>query len=180
MNKKDAIIWIDLEMTGLNPKHDVIVEIASIVTDSQLNIVAQGPSLIIHQPEERLKNMSQWVYEQHTKSGLLDQVRASNISQQEAQESTLTFLRKWCEPGVCPLAGNSVWADRAFLQAYMPALVDFFHYRMIDVSSFKEMIARWYPGNKNAVFEKKDKHRALEDIEESIAELRHYKTHFFI
>jgi len=180
MKKENRLIWIDLEMTGLDTNHDVILEIASIVTDNQLNIVAEGPVLVIHQSEERLKSMNEWVLEQHTKSGLLDQVRTSEITIKDAQEITLTFLREWCEPEVCPLAGNSVWNDRAFLQEYMPDIASFFHYRMIDVSSFKEMVLRWYSDNPKAKFEKKDEHRALDDIKESIAELRYYRQHFFV
>ncbi len=180
MNKKENLIWIDLEMTGLDTSRHVILEIASLVTDSQLTILAEGPSLVVHQPEENLQNMHPWVLDQHTKSGLLDRVRASKISVAEAQEQTLVFLREYCEPDTSPLCGNSVWNDRAFLQVFMPEVARFLHYRMIDVTSFKEVVARWYPNDPQRTYQKADKHRALDDIRESVAELRHYRKHFFI
>ncbi|PKN03814.1 oligoribonuclease [Candidatus Dependentiae bacterium HGW-Dependentiae-1] len=180
MNKKENLIWIDLEMTGLDTTRHVILEIASLVTDSQLAILAEGPSLVIHQPEENLQNMHPWVLDQHTKSGLLDRVRASTVSLVDAQEQTLTFLRHYCESNSSPLCGNSVWNDRAFLQVYMPPVASFLHYRMIDVTSFKEMVARWYPHNPLREYKKEDKHRALDDIRESVAELCHYRKNFFI
>ncbi len=180
MNKRENLIWIDLEMTGLDPVKHVILEIASLVTDGQLNILAEGPSLVIYQPEENLTNMHQWVLEQHTKSGLLDRVRASTITLEQAQEQTLAFLREYCEPDTSPLCGNSVWNDRAFLQVYMPKIAKFLYYRMIDVTAFKEIIMRWYPDSPHKEYKKEDKHRALEDIRESVAELRHFRKYFFI
>jgi oligoribonuclease len=180
MNKKENLIWIDLEMTGLNTAHDVILEIASLVTDGQLNILAEGPSLVIHQPEEKLIGMHPWVLEHHTKSGLLDEVRASTITVTQAQEETLAFLQTHCEPETSPLCGNSVWNDRAFLQVFMPHVTRFLHYRMVDVTSFKEVVARWYPDSSDKEYKKADRHRALYDIRESVAELRHYRNYFFV
>lgn len=180
MNRRNRLAWIDLEMTGLDPHQDVILEIATIITDGNLSLCAHGPSLVIHQPEERLAGLDSWVNRQHTQSGLLEQVRNSSISVQEAEEKTMVFLREWCEPRTALLAGNSVWNDRMFLSAYMPSIVDFLHYRLVDVSSFKAMLSRWYPDKPQVSFKKKERHRALEDIEESIAELRYYREHFFV
>jgi oligoribonuclease len=180
MNKKENLIWIDLEMTGLDPAQHVPLEIASLVTDGQLNILAEGPALAIYQPEENLTNMHTWVLEQHTKSGLLERVRASTVTLEQAQEQTLFFLREFCEPDTSPLCGNSIWNDRAFLQTYMPKIAKFLYYRMIDVTSFKEVVARWYPDSPHKEYKKEDKHRALDDIRESVAELRHFRKYFFI
>lgn len=178
--KKDNLVWIDLEMTGLSPEKDHILEIASLVTDSQLNIVAQGPSLIINQPEHILLNMSDWSLKQHTKTGLIDAVRGSSVTIEQAEQETLNFLSAYCVEHGCPLCGNSVWQDRAFLRVAMPRLNDFLHYRIIDVTTIKELVRRWYPKNVNADFKKQDSHRALDDIKGSVAELVHYREHFFI
>lgn len=180
MKKENNLIWIDLEMTGLNSNRDLILEIASIVTDANLTIIAEGPSLVISQPKTIFEMMDEWVTEQHTKTGLLEKVSRSTISIEQAEQETLTFLKKYCISEVSPLCGNSVWKDRAFLQQFMPELDSFFHYRLVDVSSFKEMVVRWYPNNPQAKFKKKDTHRALDDIKESIDELRHYKKYFFV
>lgn len=180
MHIKDSLVWIDLEMTGLNPVYDVILEIASIITDKDLNIIDQGPSLIIHQPDTILSQMDPWAKNQHSQSGLLKQVRASNIKIHKAEQQTLDFIKDYCPPATAPLCGNSVWQDRIFLYHYMPELLSYLHYRIIDVTSFKEVIKRWYPQNPHIFFEKKDTHRALQDIHESIAELKQYKTYFFI
>jgi len=180
MNKKDNLVWIDLEMTGLNPAHNVILEIASIVTDKDLNILAKGPSLVIHQPDDAISSMDEWAKNQHAKSGLLEQVCSSTITTKQAEEQTLDFIKSYCLPETAPLCGNSVWQDRIFLYTYMPTLLSYLHYRIVDVTSFKEIITRWYPHNPHAFFEKKDTHRALEDINESIAELKQYKTYFFV
>ena len=180
MDRTKNLIWIDLEMTGLRPEQHAILEIASIITDSQLNIIENGPDLIIHQPEEELKKMDSWVSQTHVKSGLIDAVRASTVSEKEAEEQTLAFFKKHCDPDTALLAGNSVWQDRNFLYKYMPSLVDYCYYRVLDVTAIKEVVARWYPDSPYAEFEKKDMHRALGDIKESIEELRHLRKHFFV
>lgn len=177
--KEQNLIWIDLEMTGLCPENDYILEIASLVTDSQLNIVASGPSFIIHYPEIYLTQMSEWVRSTHTKSGLLDAVRASQTLLDAAEQETLNFLHQYCVPAKSPLCGNSIWQDRSFLRFHMPKLHDFFNYRSIDVSSFKEVIKRWYCDDPQSIYKKKDSHRALDDIIESIEELNYYREKFF-
>lgn len=178
MSKEQHLIWIDLEMTGLEPERDVILEIAAVITDSELNIVAKGPSLIIH--HDVLPSMSEWVINQHTKTGLLSAVKDSSISLKEAQAQVLAFLQTYCQPGVSPLCGNSVWQDRAFMRCHMPAIVAFLHYRTIDVTSFKEVIIRWYANNPKAEFKKQERHRAMDDILESIEQLKYYRQHFFV
>lgn len=181
INQKDQnLVWIDLEMTGLCAERDHILEIASIVTDSQLNIIAQGPSIIIHYPENSLQGMSEWVRTTHTKSGLLEAVRESSITLEAAEQETLNFLRQHCVPEKSPLCGNSIWQDRSFLRLHMPLVHGFLNYRMIDVSSFKEIIKRWYAEDPQAKYKKKDAHRALDDIIESIEELKYYRSKFFI
>jgi oligoribonuclease len=177
MNKETNLIWIDLEMTGLMPEKDVIIEIATIVTDAQLHIIAQGPSLAIHQNDEILSNMDQWNTEHHTSSGLLKRVRESNISYKQAEAQTLEFLTKYVNKGASPMCGNTICQDRRFLYNYMPTLEQFFHYRHIDVSTLKELVVRWKP-NAKMVFEKDSAHLALTDIQDSIDELRHYKNTF--
>ena len=178
MSKEKNLVWIDLEMTGLNPDNDVILEIATIVTDSQLNEIAQGPSLVIYQPDAALQTMDEWVFQQHTQSGLVQHVQESKISIVDAQKQTVDFLALYCTPGTAPLCGNSVWQDKAFLRRYMPELNKFFHYRIIDVSTLKELAVRWYP--QIPEINKKDAHRALDDIRESIEELRYYRQHIFV
>jgi len=180
MNFVSNFVWIDLEMTGLNPDHDVILEIACVITDSQLAVIKEGPLFVIYQPDEKLNQMNTWSQEQHTLSGLVQEVQRSTISINQAEEQVLNFLRNYCEPGTALLAGNSVWQDRIFMRRYMPKIVDFLYYRLIDVTTIKELINRWYPNNKQVEFLKKDTHRALEDIYESIAELKHYKKYFFV
>jgi len=180
MDKKTNLVWIDLEMTGLNPEKHVILEIASLVTTKDLDIVAQGPSLVIQQPAKALEQIDEWPYEQHTKTGLLEAVKNSTTTLENAAEQTLAFIKQYCEEGISPLCGNSVWQDRAFLRRYMPSILNFLHYRIIDVTSVKELVLRWYTDNPLAEFEKQDTHRALEDILESIEELRHYQNNFFV
>lgn len=173
----ENLIWIDLEMTGLNPEVDVIIEIATIVTDKNLNILAQGPVLAIHQPDEILDAMDDWCKEHHGNSGLTARVQNSQISLQEAEKQTLEFVKEWVDEKQSPLCGNSIWQDRRFLTKYMPTLEAFFHYRCVDVSTFKELAARWCPQIKEGL-NKESTHLALDDIIESIEELRYYREHF--
>jgi oligoribonuclease len=180
MAKKEFLIWMDLEMTGLNPEIDTILEIATIITDNNLNTLATGPSLIIHQPESSLALMDNWVRTQHTKTGLVDAVQKSSITVHDAAEQTLEFIKDHCELRAGILAGNSIWQDRNFLVKYMPQITNYLHYRLVDVSSIKDVIQRWYPTSPYVRFKKPDNHRALEDVQESIKELAHYKTHFFV
>ena len=177
MQNPQNLIWIDLEMTGLEPDTDVIIEMATIVTDAQLNVLAEGPALVIHQSDEVLANMNPWCIEQHGKSGLTQRVRDSRLSEAEAEQLTLDFLAQWVPAGASPMCGNSIGQDRRFLNRYMPKLEAFFHYRNIDVSTLKELAARWAPQVKDA-FKKESSHLALDDIRDSIAELRHYREHF--
>lgn len=178
--KNGPLVWIDLEMTGLDISKDVILEIASIITDGNLNIVAQGPLYVIHQSERHLTGMNEWCQKQHTQSGLVDAVRQSTTSLEHAYAKTVHFIRTHCEPQTGVLCGNSVWQDRIFLAKYMPEIVDYLNYRIIDVSSFKDAIGRWYPADKHTTFKKGDTHRAHDDIKESIAELKHYRKYFFV
>ena len=172
------LVWIDLEMTGLDVKKDVIVEIASVITDTQLNIIATGPNIIIHQPSEKLENLDPWVEKTHSKSGLLDKISSSKVSMNEAEEQTMAFLERYTSDKESPLCGNSIGTDRAFLQAQMPTIANFVHYRNLDVSSIKLLHTYWQP--QASIFEKKNNHRALDDIIESINELKYYKEHFFL
>ncbi len=172
------LAWIDLEMTGLEPTRHVIVEIASIVTDDDLMIVAEGPDLVIHATEAELAEMDPHVVEMHTSSGLLEQIRSSTLSLEEAEEATLAFLRQHLgTEDRIPLAGNSIGTDRRFLAAQMPKVEDFLHYRCVDVSTLKELARRWNPKVAKTAPNKKGAHRALDDIRESIEELRHYRDH---
>ena len=173
----DRLIWIDLEMTGLDPEENVIIEIATIVTDSDLNIIAEGPNLAIFQPEEELEKMDEWNVTHHTANGLIEAVRESEVSNATAEVRTLEFLREYCEEGKSLLCGNTIGQDRRFLRAHMPELQEFCHYRSIDVSSVKEISNRWYPKQKG--FHKPSGHRALDDIKGSIAELAHYRESIF-
>lgn len=171
------LIWIDLEMTGLNPDIDRIIEIATIITDKELNILAQGPVFAVHQSDETLAAMDDWNQKHHGESGLIDRVKASTISEAEAERQTIEFLKQWVPENTSPMCGNTIGQDRRFLVRYMPALEAFFHYRSIDVSTLKELAARWRPELKDG-FKKQTKHQALEDIIESIEELRYYREHF--
>lgn len=179
MSKNNLLVWVDLEMTGLNPDKDAIIEIAVMVTDNDLNMLAQGPDLVIHQPDDLLATMDSWVAKQHALTGLTEQVRASTTSLAVAEQQVLAFLQQQVQKGKAPLCGNSIYVDRSFLRHSMPLVDQYLHYRVIDVSSVKELVTRWYPNDKNAFFEKKKVHRALEDIKESIAELAHYRACFF-
>ena len=171
------LVWIDLEMTGLDPEENHIIEIATIITDSELNIIDQGPVYAIYQKEEILNKMDKWNTEHHTKTGLLKRVRNSKFDEKTAEENTIEFLEKYVKKGISPLCGNTIYQDRAFLKKYMKKLESYFHYRIIDVSSIKELILRWYPDL--PVFKKENTHEALKDILESIEELKYYKENIF-
>jgi len=173
-------MWMDLEMTGLDPGKDVIVEIATLVTDDELNIVAEGPDLVVHQPESALAIMEPVVVEMHTKSGLLDPIRASATTLEEAGARTLAFIKEHApEPATVPLCGNSIGTDRRFLAAHLPEVEDYLHYRSVDVSTVKELARRWFPAASAEAPKKAGGHRALDDIRESVAELRHYRSTIF-
>ncbi len=171
------LIWIDLEMTGLDPNHDRIIEIATVVTDSDLNILAEGPSMAIHQAETLLEGMDEWNTTHHGNSGLTERVRKSTVSESQAEKATLDFLSKWVPQGASPMCGNSIGQDRRFLVRYMPELAAFFHYRNLDVSTLKELAKRWSPKLLEGV-SKQSKHLALDDVYDSISELRFYRKHF--
>jgi len=177
MDKKTNLIWVDLEMTGLNPDTDRIIEIATLVTDKDLNIIAEGPNLVVHQSDAALNAMDEWCTQHHGESGLTQKVKDSTLSEAEAEQQTLDFLKEWVEPGQSPLCGNSIWQDRRFLIRYMPSLDEFCHYRNIDVSTLKELARRWRPDVLEGV-QKQGSHRALDDIKESIGELKHYRAEF--
>ncbi|MCR3755162.1 MAG: oligoribonuclease [Candidatus Westeberhardia cardiocondylae] len=171
------LIWIDLEMTGLNPDHDRIIEIATLVTDMHLNILSEGPVLAIHQSSERLAMMDKWNTKIHTASGLIDKVRSSDINEELAVIKTLSFLSNWVPFGKSPICGNTIAQDRRFLFRYMPSLEAYFHYHYLDVSSIKELVRRWKPEILLG-FKKKNTHRALSDIRESVEEMLYYRDHF--
>jgi oligoribonuclease len=173
------LVWIDCEMTGLDPDHDRLLEIATIVTNYDLEIVAQGPVLAIRQSEARLAAMDAWNRRTHKKSGLLDRVREEGVSVDEAEKQTLNFIRRYCYAHTAPLCGNSIGQDKRFIARYMPKLDAFLHYRVLDVSSIKLVVSEWYDGRYTSP-KKKELHRALDDIEESIAELRWYREHVFV
>ncbi|HZX53140.1 MAG TPA: oligoribonuclease [Ilumatobacteraceae bacterium] len=174
------LVWMDLEMTGLDSTRDVIVEIATIVTDDELNIVEEGPDLVIHQSDEALAAMDPFVHEMHTRSGLLEAIKTSTVSLEEAGERTLAFIKQHVPlPNSVPLCGNSIGMDRRFLAAYLPEIENWLHYRSIDVSSVKELVRRWYPQVKNDLPKKTGTHRALDDIRASITELKFYRDRAF-
>lgn len=173
------LIWLDLEMTGLDPARDVVIEVASLVTDSDLNVLAEGPVVAVHQPEEALAAMDDWCLRTHGASGLLERVRASTVDMEQAERLTLDFLRGWTVEGASPLCGNSISHDRRFVRRYMPAFEKWLHYRIIDVSSVKELVRRWYPEALHSPA-KKGHHLALDDIRESVDELRWYRSKVFV
>lgn len=178
MDTPGVLVWIDMEMTGLDPDVDAILEIASLVTDNDLTVLAEGPVLAIHQAEQLLAGMDAWNVEHHTASGLVERVRRSPVSVTEAQALTLGFVQRYAEKHAAPLCGNTVWQDRRFLKRYMPTLEDWLHYRIVDVSTVKELARRWKPELVER-FKKRNTHRALDDIRESVAELKYYRDVFF-
>ena len=175
------LVWMDLEMTGLDPNRHVIVEIATIITDDELQIIAEGPDLVVHQASELLVDLDPVVMAMHTKSGLFDEIAASTISLEEAGDATLAFIKEHVpDVRTVPLCGNSIGTDRRFLVKYLPEIEDHLHYRSVDVSTIKELAKRWYPATMAAVVRKGTAHRALDDIRESIEELRFYREHVFL
>ena len=177
-DESQRLIWIDLEMTGLDTQRDEIIEIATIVTDPQLEILAEGPVLAVHQPDEILASMDEWNTRQHGQSGLLRRVREEGVGCAEAEQHTLEFLRGWVPAGKSPMCGNSICQDRRFLARLMPDLESYFHYRNLDVSTVKELVRRWAPAVLDGLT-KSSEHLALDDIRDSIAELRYYREHAF-
>lgn len=175
----NALIWIDLEMTGLDTNNDRIIEVATIITDAELNIVAEGPVLAVHQGDEILDGMDEWNTKTHAKTGLTERVRASTLDEAEAERQTIAFLQQYVPKNKSPMCGNSICQDRRFLARSMPELEAYFHYRNLDVSSLKEMAARWKPEILPG-FSKKNTHKALDDIRESIEELQYYREHFIV
>ncbi len=179
MDERDQrMVWIDLEMTGLDIEKESIIEIATIVTDGELNILAYGPNLAVTVSEELIQGMDEWNTTHHHRSGLVDRIRSEGVSIGNAQEQTLEFLKKWVNPNTAPLCGNSVWNDRRFLDKEMPDVADYLHYRMVDVSTVKEISRRWYPNVEK--YPKKLSHLALDDIIESIEELAYFRQKVFI
>ena len=174
----ENLIWIDLEMTGLDPDRDLIIEIATVVTDKNLHILAQGPVFAVHQSDVALAAMDEWNQKHHGESGLIERVRTSTIDAAEAEARCIEFLQEWLSPGTSPMCGNSIGQDRRFLYRYMPKLEAFFHYRNLDVSTLKELARRWAPHLVDG-FKKKSSHQALDDVIESIEELRYYREHLF-
>ncbi len=175
--KRSHLVWIDLEMTGLNPNHDRIIEIATVVTDSNLNILDEGPVFAISQPQALLDGMDDWNQKQHGHSGLIKRVQDSVVTEAFAEQETIRFLKQYVKKGQSPMCGNSIWQDRRFLGKYMPDLEQFFHYRLLDVSTLKELAKRWKPKVYNAL-DKNSRHLALDDIKDSINELIHYRKYF--
>ena len=174
------LAWMDLEMTGLDPDRDVIVEVATIITDDELNIVAEGPDIVVHRDASELASMGDFVRDMHTKSGLLASIMASSVTSHEARDATLAFLKEHIkDERTVPLCGNSIGTDRRFLAKHWPQVEDFLHYRSVDVSTLKELARRWYPDALQSAPEKATTHRALDDIRESIEELKFYRTTLF-
>lgn len=174
---KNNLIWIDLEMTGLDTNTDAIIEIATLVTNANLEVVAEGPIVAIHQADDLLEGMDEWNTRQHGKSGLTERVKNSTLTTADAEQQTLAFLKKYVPAGVSPMCGNSICQDRRFMARLMPELEAFFHYRNLDVSSLKELARRWAPKVEKS-FKKKSSHLAMDDVKDSIRELQHYRQHF--
>ncbi len=178
MHHADCLIWIDLEMTGLDPDRDRIIEIATLITDANLDVIAEGPVMAIHQSDAVLAAMDEWNQHHHGVSGLIDRIKRSGVEELDAERITLDFLGRYVDPRRSPMCGNSICQDRRFLARHMPRLERFFHYRNLDVSTIKELARRWRPELMNGL-KKKATHVAMEDVKESIAELRYYRTQFF-
>lgn len=178
MDKRQHLIWIDLEMTGLSPDTDRIIEIATIITNTDLQVVAEGPVLAVHQSKAVMDGMDEWNQRHHGMNGLIERVRVSPYDEAGVEQITLQFLAQYSEPGYSPMCGNSICQDRRFLARYMPSLEDFFHYRNLDVSSIKELARRWRPELMDGL-KKESSHKALDDIRDSIHELQYYREHFF-
>ncbi len=177
MKNNQNLIWIDLEMTGLLPERDSIIELATVVTDAHLNIIAEGPVFAIHQEDSLIAGMDEWNTRQHNQSGLVKRVQESVVTEAEAEKLTIDFLQQYLDKGKSPMCGNTICQDRRFLYKYMPELAAFFHYRNLDVSTLKELVVRWRPQLLSGVV-KQSKHLALEDIKDSINELVYYRQHF--
>ncbi len=177
MNYSENLVWMDLEMSGLDPEKERILEVATIVTDSSLNILEEGPVIYVHQDSSVIDAMDEWNTKHHHESGLVDLVREQGIAEADAEQQTLDFIKRFVEAGTAPLCGNSIGQDRRFLVKYMPTLEGFLHYRNIDVSTVKELCVRWRPDLYREI-NKQGRHRALDDIRESIEELRYYREHF--
>lgn len=173
------LIWVDMEMTGLNPDTDRIIEVALVITDSQLNTIAEGPVLVVHQPDEVLNGMDKWNQSTHSKSGLIGKVKASRLNEAEVETQLIEFLKLHVPPGASPMCGNSICQDRRFMVRSMPQLEAYFHYRNLDVSTLKELAKRWKPGIASGL-SKESKHEALADIYDSINELKYYRQHFIV
>ena len=177
MQNANNLIWVDMEMTGLDPELDVVIEIATIITDSELNMLAEGPVIAVHQSAARLEGMDEWNTTHHTRSGLVDRVKASKHDEQRATEETVAFLEQWVPPGASPMCGNTICQDRRFMARHLPHLETYFHYRNLDVSTLKILMQRWRPELESG-FTKTGTHLALDDIRESIEEMRYYREHF--
>ena len=177
MQNAGNLIWVDMEMTGLEPDRDVVIEIATIVTDSDLNTLAEGPVIAVHQSDDRLEAMDEWNTTHHTASGLVDRVRASAYNEERTAQETMAFLEQWVPQGASPMCGNTICQDRRFMARHLPQLEAYFHYRNLDVSTLKILMQRWRP-ELEAGFTKTGTHLALDDIRESINEMRYYREHF--
>ena len=173
---ENRLVWLDMEMTGLDPEKERIIEVAVVVTEADLTVVAEGPVLVVHQPDSLLDAMDNWNKSTHGKSGLIDKVKASTVTEGQAEQQIIDFLSQYVPKGTAPMCGNSIGQDRRFLVKYMPRLEAFFHYRNLDVSTLKELAKRWKPEAYSS-FKKAQKHTALADVHESIDELAHYRTH---
>jgi oligoribonuclease len=177
MQNADNLIWVDLEMTGLEPERDVVIEIATIITDTDLNTLAEGPVIALHQSDARLDGMDEWNTTHHNRSGLVDRVKASKHNEQSATKETIAFMEQWVPPGASPMCGNTICQDRRFMARHLPELEAFFHYRNLDVSTLKILMQRWRPELESGIT-KTGAHLALDDIRESIDEMRYYREHF--
>jgi oligoribonuclease len=178
--RSDLLVWLDLEMTGLDPKKCTVLEIGVVITDNELEVVEEGPVIAIHHSEKTLAGMESWSRYHHKKSGLTEDCRKSKIGLKKAEQAALHFVQKHCKKRTAPLCGNTIWQDRRFLVKYMPQLEQYLHYRTIDVSSVKELVSRWYPNDHAMPREKNQTHRVADDIRESIDELRHYRKKVFV